>query len=95
MSDKGLAADRLDAALQRLEAAVDAHLARAGDPERLRAEISLLIEDRMRLAHELDQALARERALQALADEASARLADAIAEVKSALEQTEPARGES
>ena len=85
MSDLDPAAARLDAALQRLEAALESHLLRSGNPEALRAEIAALVTDRARLAEELDQSLAREKELQSLADEASLALGSAIAEVRAAL----------
>ncbi|MFN7055702.1 DUF4164 family protein [Hyphomonas sp.] len=88
------AADRLDAALKRLEAALETHLSRAADPDAARAEIDALIEDRANLAAELDSALAREKELQALADEASEALGHAIREVRAALEPgDEPPHG--
>lgn len=96
MNDMDSAASRLDAALKRLEIALGAHLARAGDPAILRAEISALVADRSKLAEELDGALAREQELQALADEASAALGSAIHQVRAALspEEEEPGDGQ-
>lgn len=85
MTDLDPAAARLDAALKRLEAALEAHLLRAGNPAALRAEIAALVTDRASLAEALDQALAREQELQALADEASLALGSAIEEVRAAL----------
>lgn len=85
MSDIDRETDRLDAALKRLEGAVDALLARAGDPDVVAAEIAALVSDRERLAEELDSSLARETELQALADEASTALGAAIEEVRAAL----------
>ena len=96
MKDMDLAAGRLDAALKRLEVAVDAHLNRAGDPAALRAEIAALVSDRSRIAGELDAALARELELQQLADAASDALGAAIQEVRAALgpEDEEPGNGQ-
>jgi hypothetical protein len=85
MTDPGPAAERLDAALARLEAAIEARLLRAGTAQSLHAEISALTADRAKLAEALDQSLAREKQLQQLADEASLALGAAIAEVRSAL----------
>ena len=79
------AASRLDKALRRLEGAVDGLFERAGDPNLLRQELSAMMEDRARLAEQLDESLAREKELQALADEASEALGSAIAEVRAAL----------
>ncbi len=76
---------RLDAALKRLEGVVEGLLARAGDPETIKAEIAALVTDRQRMAEDLDAALAREKELQALADEASGALGAAIEEVRAAL----------
>ncbi|WP_291201015.1 DUF4164 family protein [Hyphomonas sp.] len=85
MTDLDPAAARLDAALKRLEVALEAHLLRAGNPVALRAEIAALVTDRANLAEALDQSLAREQELQALADEASLALGSAIEEVRAAL----------
>jgi hypothetical protein len=85
MTELEPAAERLDAALKRLEAALEAHLLRVGNPAALRAEISALVADREKLAAELDMALSREKELQALADEASLALGSAIEEVRAAL----------
>jgi hypothetical protein len=85
MTDLDPAAARLDAALKRLEAALEAHLLRAGNPVAWRAEIAALVTDRANLAEALDQSLAREQELQALADEASLALGSAIEEVRAAL----------
>lgn len=96
MKEMDSAAARLDAALKRLEVALEAHLTRAGDPAALRMEIMALAEDRSRLAEELDEALAREEELQSLADEASEALGSAIQEVRAALapEDREPGDGQ-
>lgn len=79
------AANRLDQALQRLEGAVGGLFERSGDPVLLRQELTAMMEDRARLAEQLDASLAREKELQALADEASEALGSAIAEVRAAL----------
>ncbi|MEL6473435.1 MAG: DUF4164 family protein [Pseudomonadota bacterium] len=83
------AAAQLDAALTRLEGALDSYFSRAGDPAVARQEVDALAADRARLASELDASVARERELQALADEASEALGAAIQEVRAALEKTE------
>jgi hypothetical protein len=85
MTELEPAAERLDAALKRLEAALEAHLLRVGNPAALRSEISALIADREQLAAALDLSLARERELQALADEASLALGAAIEDVGAAI----------
>ncbi|NQY14784.1 MAG: DUF4164 domain-containing protein [Henriciella sp.] len=79
------AATRLDKALRRLEGAVDGFFERSGDPVLLRQELNAMMDDRTRLADQLDESLAREKELQALADEASEALGAAIAEVRAAL----------
>ncbi len=79
------AADRLDKALSRLEGSMEALFERAGDPGVVRRELAAMAADRARLADELDASLARERQLQALADEASEALGSAIEEVRAAL----------
>ncbi|MGE6696686.1 DUF4164 family protein [Hyphomonas sp. NPDC076900] len=94
MNDMDSAATRLDAALKRLEVALEAHLTRAGDPAALKAEIAALVEDRARLAEELDRTLAREQELQTLADEASDALGAAILEVRAALSPEEEEAGD-
>ena len=85
MTDLDPSARRLDAALQRLEGALDSLMSRTGDPAVMRAELAALAEDRARMAEELDASLAREAELQALADEASEALGAAIEEVRAAL----------
>ena len=79
------AASRLEKATRRLEGAVEGLFDRSGDPVLLRQELSAMMEDRARLAEQLDESLAREKELQALADEASEALGSAIAEVRAAL----------
>jgi len=79
------AATRLDKALSRLEGAVGSLFVRSGDPVLLRQELAAMMEDRARLAEQLDESLAREKELQTLADEASEALGAAIAEVRAAL----------
>ena len=79
------AAERLDKALMRLEGALDGLFERSGDPGVVKRELAAMIADRARLADELDASLARERQLQALADEASEALGAAIEEVRAAL----------
>ena len=79
------AASRLEKATRRLEGAVEGLFERSGDPVLLRQELSAMMDDRARLAEQLDESLAREKELQALADEASDALGSAIAEVRAAL----------
>ncbi|MEZ5997402.1 MAG: DUF4164 family protein [Hyphomonas sp.] len=91
MSDIDREAGRLDAAIKRLEGAIDTLLSRAGNPDVVKAEIAALVADREHLAEQLDSSLAREEELQALADEASAALGAAIEEVRAALgKETSP-----
>lgn len=85
MTELEPAAERLDAALKRLETALEAHLVRVGNPAALRAEIAALAADRAKLAEQLDHSLTREKELQSLADEASVALGAAIEEVRAAL----------
>lgn len=76
----------LEAALGRLEASVDS-LSDSHSPQRLvRAEAEALRRDRAQLAMDLDASRAREKELEALADEASRALGIAIAEVKAAMQ---------
>ncbi len=89
MTNMDTATLRLDAALQRLEGALDTLLSRTGDPATTKAELTALIEDRVKLAEELDSSLARENDLQTLADEASVALGAAISEVRAALGREE------
>ena len=85
MTELDASARRLDAAIKRLEGALDSLMSRTGDPAVTRAELAALVEDRARMAEELDASLAREEELQALADEASEALGAAIEEVRAAL----------
>ncbi|MBR9834495.1 MAG: DUF4164 family protein [Alphaproteobacteria bacterium] len=85
MSGLESSVERLDKAVSRLERAVGVLFERTGDPAVARRELAAMIEDRAYLAQQLDDALAREKELQALADEASEALGAAIAEVRAAL----------
>jgi len=78
-------ASRLDKALRRLEGSLDSLMERAGDPGAMQRERLALLQDRDRLAEQLDASVAREAALQGLADEASEALGSAIEEVRAAL----------
>ena len=60
-------------------------MARAGNPDVIKAELAALVSDRSDLAQQLDASLAREQQLQALADEASEALGSAIEEVRAAI----------
>ena len=80
---------KLAAALGRLEDNLERVFEQVGDPAIVRRETHALVTDRARLANELDEALAREQALQTLADEAAVALGDAISEVRAALEREE------
>lgn len=77
--------EMLDAALARLETVLDGLMDKSGDPTATAREVEVLNTDRAKLAEELDAALARERELQELADEASEALGTAIEEVRAAL----------
>lgn len=89
MSEIEPAAHALDEALSRLEGALDMLISRSGDPGMMKTELEALVKDRSRLAEELDASLAREKDLQALADEASEALGAAIEEVRAALGREE------
>ena len=76
----------LEAALRRLENSVES-LTDGPSPGRIvQAEAEALRRDRAKLAEDLDASRARERELEALADEASKALGVAIAEVKAAMQ---------
>jgi hypothetical protein len=75
----------LDAAVSRLERAVDRLFERSGDPGVARRQVEAMMTDRDDLAHKLDASLAREAELKILADEASEALGSAIAEVRAVL----------
>ena len=85
MSEIDPAARRLEEALSKLESALDSLMARAGDPDVVKAELAALVADRASMAEELDASLAREKELQVLADEASTALGSAIEEVRAAI----------
>lgn len=75
-----LAAKRLESAVHILEQRLAARLKAAG------AEVGgLFDQDRAKLASQLDEARARERALEAAGAEASAALGRAITEIRTAL----------
>ena len=81
MSAMDAAVRRLDRALGSLEARLSARLTAMNGHEG-----DLFDHDRAELAAELDAARARERALEAVAAEASAALGRAAAEVRAALQ---------
>lgn len=85
MSEIDPAIRQLDEALTRLEGALDSLMARAGNPDVIKAELAALVRDRADLAEQLDASMAREQQLQLLADEASAALGAAIEEVRAAI----------
>ncbi len=85
MNGLNTATETLQTALSRLESAMEGLQERGGQPGLRRKELAAMIEDRARLAEQLDDALAREQELQSLADEASEALGSAIAEVRAAL----------
>ena len=93
MTQLKTAVAELEAALKRLENRVDI-LSDGRSPQRLvQAEAEALRRDRAQLAQDLDASRAREKELEALADEASKALGVAIAEVKAAMagQPTRPA----
>lgn len=82
-----LAAKRLERALLTLEQRLAERLKQAG------AEVGgLFDQDRAKLAAELDESRARERALEEAGAEASAALGRAILEIKQALGAAQPAQ---
>lgn len=84
--DRALA--RLAAALDGLETVVGLKLAHEGARPELEAELSVMQEDRARLAQDLDMALARAGALDAALAETGERIDRAIGEIRAALEPT-------
>ena len=76
----------LEAALRRLENSVESLTDRHSPGRIMKAEAEALRRDRAKLAEDLDASRARERELEALADEASKALGIAIAEVKAAMQ---------
>ncbi len=83
--DLQAAADRLAAAVERLEDRLDGLFERLESSSTFHGEAAALRMDRARLARDLDAARAREKELQRLADEASEALGAAISEVRGAL----------
>jgi uncharacterized membrane-anchored protein len=79
------AADRLGAAIARLDGRLNSMFERFEEQAASSREAQALRVDRVRLAADLDAARARERELQRLADEASEALGAAILEVREAL----------
>ena len=84
-----LAARRLEQAVHVLEQRLALRLKSAGD-----AVGGLFDQDRAKLASELDEARARERALEAAGAEASAALGRAISEIRTALNGSEAPAGD-
>ncbi len=88
------AAEKLNAALQNLEAALDPMLSDLARLKKVESESENFVADRAKLAQELDDAKAREGSLkdreadfQRLADETTAELDQVISKVQSVLER--------
>lgn len=89
MDDLKTAATELEAALKRLENSVESLFEeQQSGTDLARMEAEALRRDRAQLALDLDASRARERELEALADEASKALGVAIAEVRAAMNAT-------
>ncbi|SDR26149.1 protein of unknown function [Rhizobiales bacterium GAS191] len=84
------ALQRLSAALDRLELAATARLDAEQGLEPLETELSVMRDDRSRLAVELDGALARNASLEQVTREVSARVARAIGGVEAVLRGPSP-----
>jgi hypothetical protein len=84
------ALQRLAAALDRLELAATARLDSEQGLEPLETELSVMRDDRSRLAVELDGALARNASLEQVTREVSTRVARAIAGVEAVLRGAAP-----
>lgn len=76
------ASDRLQKALERLEAAVDARLDREGKVLSVEEEVQRMTADRGRLAGELDASLARSLRLEEANREVSHRLVATMEEIR-------------
>ena len=86
------ALQRLAAALERLELSATARLDAEQGLEPLETELSVMRDDRSRLAVELDGALARNASLEQVTREVSARVARAISSVEAVLRGAAPER---
>jgi hypothetical protein len=84
-----IAAKRLEGAIHVLEQRLAQQLKQAGD-----AAGGLFDQDRAKLAAELDQSRARERELEEAGAQASAALANAIQEIRAAMNGHAPPQGE-
>ena len=85
MNELRQAVEELESALKRLEDSVDTLADPRSSGRVMQAEAEALRRDRAKLAEDLDASRARDRELEALADEASKALGVAIAEVKAAM----------
>ncbi|KAB0677999.1 DUF4164 domain-containing protein [Aureimonas leprariae] len=81
------ASARLEAALGRLEAAIDVQSEREGVVKGVEEEIQRMTADRGRLAGELDVALSRTERLEQTNREVSRRLVSAMETIRSVLEK--------
>lgn len=88
MSALQTASEQLEEALNRLELSLEDLMRGQGNPDLARREAEALRRDRAKLAVDLDESKAREKELEALANEASRALGIAIDEVKAALQKT-------
>jgi len=84
------ASRRLALALDALAAAAERRAEAARNEEALATQVHALGDDRARLAGELDHALARSRALEAVNREAGQRMARAIETIRGVLANEQP-----
>ena len=78
---------RLQSALDFLEAALERHAGTAGASDNLREELAVMQDDRARLAAELDGALHRNHTLGLASDDVEVRLQRASTTIKTILDQ--------
>jgi hypothetical protein len=84
-----IALRRLHAALDQLEAAAERRAKAEGERADLEEELSLMQDDRTRLATELDGALARGRTLDAAGAEVARRLREAGSTLRGLIRQSD------
>jgi ABC-type transporter Mla subunit MlaD len=86
------ASRRLALALDALEAAAESRCEAAQHEAALATQIHAMGDDRARLAGELDEAIARSRALESASREVAKRIAAAIDTVRDVLTNEEPSK---
>ena len=93
MSSTEQALQHFNKALSQLETLIERLSEQPNSAAVLRKELSAMIDDRAKLAGQLDAALSREKDLRGITDDASSTLGSAITEIRSVLKHRDKTDG--